>query len=64
MKHIPARLVKPRDPSWRVRRELGHKVVEDKTRYSRKTKHRKNLRKDGGFFMPGGGHLLHRLSDP
>lgn len=53
MKHTPTRLVKLRDPSWRVRRALGHKVVEDKTRYSRKAKHRKDLRKDGGFFMPG-----------
>ena len=53
MKHTPTRLVKLRDPSWRARRALGHKVVEDKTRYSRKAKHRKDLRKDGGFFMPG-----------
>lgn len=34
------RQVKPRDPSWRVRRALGHKIVRDKTKYRRKEKHK------------------------
>lgn len=52
MKKTPAR---PRDPAWRLRRALGHKVTADRTRYIRKTKHRKNPRHDdrGGFFVGG-----------
>jgi hypothetical protein len=30
-----------RDPTWRVRRSLGHKVVRDRTKYRRKAKHKK-----------------------
>mgnify|MGYP003677697982 CR=1 FL=1 len=30
----------PRDPYWRVRRALGHKVVKLTTHYTRKVKHK------------------------
>lgn len=33
--------MKRRDDYWRVRRALGHKVVRDRTKYTRKVKHRK-----------------------
>ena len=36
---------KQRDSNWRWMRALGHKVVKDKTIYSRKLKH-KGTRKD------------------
>ena len=55
MKKTPSR---PRDPAWRVRRALGHKVTADRTRYIRKAKHRKSPRHDdrGGFFVGGERH--------
>ena len=34
----------PRDPFWRVRRGLGHKVVKLTTRYTRKVKHKARAR--------------------
>ena len=42
--------MKKRDPSWRWRRALGHKIVRDKTRYTRKSKH-KARRNAGSFFV-------------
>ena len=33
---------KPRDPSWRLRRSLGHRVVRDRTKYNRK-KHKQDV---------------------
>ena len=32
---------KSRDPSWRLRHALGHKVEDDPKHYIRKQKHRK-----------------------
>lgn len=29
-----------RDPNWRARRKLGHRVIKLVTRYTRKVKHR------------------------
>jgi hypothetical protein len=59
MKKTPSR---PRDPAWRTRRALGHKITADRTRYSRKTKHRKSLRHEdrGGFFVGGGVRPIQR----
>jgi hypothetical protein len=34
------KIAKHRDPNWRWMRALGHKVVKDKTLYSRKLKHK------------------------
>ena len=36
------RILKPRDPYWRVRRALGHKIVADK----RKAESKRVCRKD------------------
>lgn len=33
--------IKIRDPFWKVRRALGQKIVRDRTKYSRKEKHRR-----------------------
>jgi hypothetical protein len=33
---------KPRDPTWKARRLLGHKIVKDKTKYTRKGKGRES----------------------
>ena len=37
-----------RDPAWRWRRALGHKVVKSRKLYTRKTKHKP--RDERGFF--------------
>jgi hypothetical protein len=45
---------KRRDPSWRYRHALGHKVEPDRTKYTRKTKHKQSPRNPtGGFDFPG-----------
>lgn len=41
---------KRRDPSWRFRHALGHKVEPDRTKYSRKSKHRQSPRNPTGGF--------------
>ena len=38
MKKRDTRIIKSRDPHWRFRRALGHKVVSNKKAYSRKGK--------------------------
>ena len=37
---------KPRDPSWKMRRALGHKVERDPKAYKRREKHTKPLAED------------------
>lgn len=38
---------KRRDPTWRFRLAMGRKVVWDKTKYSRKLKHKPRLPRRG-----------------
>lgn len=47
---------KRRDPSWRFRHALGHKVEPDRTKYSRKPKHKQSPRNPTGGFDFGAGH--------
>ena len=37
---------KPRDPSWKMRRALGHKVEPDPKAYKHREKHTKPLAED------------------
>ena len=37
---MKARKIKIRDPYWKGRYALGQKIVRDRTKYSRKEKHR------------------------
>lgn len=41
---------KRRDPTWRFRLALGRKVVRDKTKYSRKLKHKPRLPRRGSSY--------------
>jgi hypothetical protein len=41
---------KPRDPTWRYRLALGRKVTRDKTRYTRKVKHKPRRPRRGSAF--------------
>ena len=45
-KRAEAATTKPRDPSWKMRRALGHKVEPDPKAYKRREKHIKPLDKD------------------
>ncbi len=45
-KRSEAATTKPRDPSWKMRRALGHKVEPDPKAYKRREKHIKPLDKD------------------
>ena len=38
MKKKDTRIIKQRDPHWKFRRALGHKIVRSKKAYSRKGK--------------------------
>ena len=42
---------KRRDPTWRFRLALRSKVVRDKTRYSRKIKHKPRLPRRGFSYL-------------
>lgn len=45
---------KHRDPNWRLLRAKGHGTEPDRTKYSRKAKHRKDPRQDDrGSFLLG-----------
>lgn len=37
------KMKKLRDPFWKFRRLLGHKIVRNKKRYSRKVKHAEKI---------------------
>jgi len=45
--------MKRRDPAWRWRRALGHKIVKNKKTYSRKSKHQKPRQVRGSFLFGG-----------
>jgi len=41
--------MKRRDPAWRWRQALGHKIVKSKKAYTRKAKHKKPRPRAGAY---------------